>query len=466
MSAELVASIEQVAWPAVSTGMAAQLLALQRQFDATQFWPPERLRAQQFRQLRLLVAHAARSVPFHAARLRAAGIDPDAELTEAAWARLPVLARQDVQREDARLHAAGVPATHGKISETTTGGSTGVPVRVRKTALDQLLWNALHVREEIWHREDPGGTIARVRALPGHFTPAQMAAVQSPDGLTLPDWGPPANLLWRTGRLTVIDYKKPIPEQAAFLQRLRPDYLLTNPSNLQLLLWHFRAEGMALPGLRAVWTSGEMVPEGLREDCRAVLGVRIVDNYTAGECGYMALQCPEHEELFHVQSEAVLLEVLDEHDRPCEPGQVGRVVVTPLHNFAMPLLRYAIGDEAEPGGACACGRGLPVLRRLVGRTLDHLTLSDGARRRVNFGHGRLSQVVAIREFQVAQTALGRIEVRIVAARPLTEAEERLVRAVMQVEFGEGFRIELQYHDAIPRTAAGKLRPFISEMSHD
>ena len=146
-----------------------------------------------------------------------------------------------------------------------------------------------------------------------------------------------------------------------------------------------------------------------------------------------------------------------------DPGQVGRVVVTPLHNFAMPLLRYAIGDEAEPGAPCACGRGLPVLRRLAGRAFDHLVLRSGEKRRVQFGHYRLSQVVAIREFQVAQRTLDRIEVRLVVARPLTDGEERLVRAVMVAEFGETFRIDLSYHAAIPRTGAGKLRQFVSEL---
>src|SRR3546814_9801972 len=73
--------------------------------------------------------------------------------------------------------------------------------------------------------------------------------------------------------------------------------------------------------------------------CRDVWGLKIADLYSTQEAGYLALQCPEHEH-YHVQSEAVLLEVLDEEDRPCRPGEVGRVVVTPLTNFAMPMIRY------------------------------------------------------------------------------------------------------------------------------
>lgn len=204
-----------------------------------------------------------------------------------------------------------------------------------------------------------------------------------------------------------------------------------------------------------------MLDAELRQLTREVLGKPIIDNYTSGECGYMALQCPACEQ-YHVQSEVVFLEVLDENDRPCAPGQIGRVIVTPLHNFAMPLLRYAVGDEAEPGLPCACGRGLPVLRRIVGRTIDYLLCPSGEKRRVNFRYS-LAAITAIREYQVAQIDLDRIEVRLVTARPLTGAEEARVLAMMAGEFGDEFRIKLVYPASIVRTQAGKLRTFISEL---
>lgn len=458
---ELRSSFEQVAWPAVTTGFAAEVMALQRQFDATQWWPPARLRAAQFRQLGLLVAHAAREVPFHAKRLREAGIDPDAELTQEAWARLPVLTRREVQSEGEALHAKTPPA-YGRIGEAATGGSTGVPVRVRKTGLDTLLWNAIHIREEIWHRDDPLGTVARILGAPGHLTPQQAAAMELPEGLMLPDWGPPTALLWRTGPMALVSSMMPMPDQAAFLLRLQPDYLFTTPSTLRLLLAHCREAGLSLRSLRSVWTVREVVDDTLREACRTVFGCRIVHNYTAGEVGYIALQCPAGEH-FHVQSEVVLLEVLDAAGRACQPGEIGRVVLTPLHNFAMPLLRYEIGDEAEPGGPCACGRGLPVLTRIVGRTLDHVALPSGRRRRLDTGHYVMSKIPAIREYQIVQRSVQRIEVLLVVSQPLTEHEEQAVYAILTEEIGPEFRYELRYCELIARTAQGKLRPFISEV---
>jgi phenylacetate-CoA ligase len=459
---ELRSAIEPVVWPAVLRGEAAQLLALQGQFEATQWWPEARLRQYQFGQLQRLVEHAARAVPFYAERLRLAGIDPQAPLTEAAWARLPVLTRHEVQDAGEQLQASALPPQYGGTGITTTGGSTGIPVRVRKSALDLLFWSAVAIREELWHREDMRGTIARVRALPGNLTPEQIARVRSPEGLILPNWGPPASQVWHTGPAVMLDYTLSVPDQAAYLGRLGPDYLFTDPSNLRLLLAHCRDEGIALPSLRAVWTVSEVVDPALRALCAAVFGVRIVHNFSAAEVGYIALQCPEHEH-FHVQSEVVHVEVLDAQGRACGPGEIGRVVVTPLHNFAMPLLRYELGDEAEMGVACPCGRGLPVLTQVIGRTIDHLTLPSGQKRRPVLNHYRLAEFTAIREFQIVQRSVTRIEVLMVVGRPLTSAEEVEVKAVLTAELGEEFAIELRYCEALPRTAAGKLRPFVSDL---
>src|SRR6185312_7578839 len=109
------------------------------------------------------------------------------------------------------------------------------------------------------------------------------------------------------------------------------------------------------------------------------LGIPLVDCYGCQEAGYVAIQCPEYAH-YHVQGEMSLVEVLREDGAPCRPGETGRVVITPLHSFAMPLLRYDLGDYAEVGEPCPCGRGLPVLRQIYGRKKETLTLPSGERR--------------------------------------------------------------------------------------
>jgi phenylacetate-CoA ligase len=464
---DLRSGVEAVAFPAMVGGQAAELMALLRQFDASQHWPPERMQQAQEAQLRLLLAQAA-TVPFHARRLRDAGLHPAPARSAVfwrAWRRLPPLRRRDLQEQGARLHAPAVPAQHGAVNEVASGGSTGEPVRVRKTAMERQLWLAIQLREEEWHRDNIGGTIARLRGVPAGLPAAQTAQARAPEGLVLPDWGPPATLLWRTGKMGLMDSQLPLEQQVDFIARLGAEYIYTFPSSLRALLQHCRDHAIRFPALRSVWTLSEVVEPDLRTLCREVLGVRIVDNYSCAEAGYLALQCPAGD-AYHSVAETVLVEVVRPDGTPCAPGETGRVLVTPLHNFAMPLLRYEVGDEAEAGpeGACACGRHLPVLARIHGRVLDHLVLPDGTRRRADVHHYDLSRIAKLREFQVVQHSREEIEMRLVVARPLDASEEAAVRAVLVKSFGEGFRYTLSVMDSIPRTRAGKLRPFVCEAS--
>ena len=455
--------IEPIVWPAIHGGRAAELLALQRQFDETQFWPPERLEQAQYAQLTKLAEHAARTVPFYAQRLREAGLRPGAPLTAAAWRRLPILTRKDLQAAGDKLISSAPPAAFGPTEVFSSGGSSGVPVRVRKSALDSVLWEAMTVREEIWHRENFDGLIARLRGSPPGFPPEQAAAIQSEQGLVLPDWGRPANLIWRTGKIAVIDPKHSAAVLAAFLLRHQPEYLFTFPSYLRILTAYFRESPRKLRSLRAAWLASETVDEDLRQACQDEFGCRIVENYTSGETGYIALQCPQSGK-FHIQSEVALVEVLDEEGRACGPGEIGRVVVTPLHNFATPLLRYEIGDEAEMGEPCACGRNLPTLNRIVGRTQDYFVLRSGERRRVDINHYRLSKIAAVMEFQFVQNDYEQLELKLAVARSLTPAELEQVDRVLSLASGGLFETKVTLHDSLERTEVGKLRPFVCRLA--
>jgi phenylacetate-CoA ligase len=206
-----------------------------------------------------------------------------------------------------------------------------------------------------------------------------------------------------------------------------------------------------------------MLPEEFRDTLRAAWGVRVVDMYSAQEVGYLALQCPESER-YHVQAEGVLMEVLDEHGEPCDPGKTGRVVVTDLHNFTMPFIRYDIGDFATVGAPCSCGRGLPVLDAIVGRVRNMLVLPDGQRRFPRIGATALASVAPIKQYQFVQTASDCIEARLVVARPLDSAAEARVTEVLHAKLGYPFRIVFRYGGSIARDPSGKFEDFRSEVT--
>ena len=337
-----------------------------------------------------------------------------------------------------------------------------MPVRVRKSALDGVLWQSINIREELWHRDRPEGDMARLRGVPEDLPPDLKAKAQSKEGLILPDWGHPASLLWKTGKLGMMSPALPLEQQAAFLRQSQPAYLFTFPSHLRLLIGHFRDTSKKLTSLRSVWTSSEQVSEELREECAKVFNCKIVDNYTSGETGYVALQCPQANH-FHVQSEVVLVEVLNENGGPCRPGEIGKVALTPLHNFSMPLLRYEIGDEAKVGEPCACGRTLPVLKRIVGRAEDHIILENGERRRVDLRHYRLSTIKAVREFRLVQRSFSLLELQLVVARALTPQELAAVEEVAKTAAKGLLETKVTFVDKLERTQSGKLRAFVREV---
>ena len=446
-------TLPDLPWPALVQGQAAHQLALQFQFRRTERLSAEQISADQFAQLGHLIAHADRSLIFWRQRLRAAGLRPDAALTAAAWSRLPILTRHEAQAAGLSLRCLRVPHTHGKITESETSGSSGHPLRVARTDLYQAYWDANLLRDMRWHGVDVSLKFAAIRRDPnGDAGPGR--------GRVFPGWGTAINDVFPTGRAVLFDIRKPVAEQAAWLRREDPHYLLSTPAVLTALAQYFRDHGGTLGNLRGARCFGEIVTQDLRALCREVFGVGIADNYSCEEAGYLALQCPRHDHL-HVLSETVKLEVLDEAGQPCAPGEIGRVIVTPLHNFAMPLLRYDLGDLAEMGPPCDCGRTLPVLRRVIGRSRNRVTLPTGERRVAYLTNPKFYKIPALRQFQIVQTTLTTIDIRLVVSKPIDAATEAQIVATIQTMLGHRFDARIVYLDAIPPLPSGKYQDFIS-----
>jgi phenylacetate-CoA ligase len=442
--------------PAPTGIEASQIQSLVQSLQASQWWPEEALRRHQLHQLAHLLDHAHATVPFYRERLSTARYRPGQGVTEEFLRTLPVLGRRDVQERHDDLLSTRIPPTHGKLIGDATSGSTGMPVRIVKTEHALLTWLAVTMREELWHARDWSQIIGVIRR-----DPEGRSAFP---GRRHPDWGAPLAMFHQTGPAELLDTGTSVAQQAEWLLRTQPGYLFSFPSIVAELARHCLRSGLRPTGLVGVRTSGEAVDPGLRELCRAAWGAEITDMYSAIEVGYIALQCPAYEH-YHIQSESIVVEVVDERGRPCAPGEVGQVLLTSLNNYAMPLIRYATGDYAEVGEPCRCGRGLPVLERIVGRSRNMVTLPSGSRRFPLVGMTKkLGDISAIVQFQVAQTTLETIEVRLVARRRLLPDEEAMLRELLIANLGYEFRISCTYHERIPRSAGGKFFDFVSELA--
>lgn len=442
-------SVRDVLWPAIPRGHGATLLAISFQLEQSQWWAPEELRAQQDRQLAALLRHARATVPFHEGRLAAAGLGDGAPPAPERFRRLPLLTRQDVRGQKAGLLSRSVPPDHGKTYRNRTSGSTGAPLEVIGTAVNGLFWQAIALRDDLWHRRDFRGRCAAIRSGRDKVDPL---AVHD-----LPTWGLCPPTLYETGPLTLFYHATPLPRQVELLESRSPHYLLTYPSNARALCRLARERPVRLPDLRAVHTYGEPLTPGVRAAVREAWGVPVQDVYSCEELGFIALQCPDHEH-YHVQSESVLVEVLDDDGDPCPPGRIGRVVLTSLHNFAMPLIRYAIGDHAEVGEPCPCGRGLPVLKRILGRRRNQVALPDGRRAWPDVD-ALWTAIPGASQIQAVQRSELHVEVRYARAEPLTPVEEQTVTGRIHEALGHPFRLTFHAEDAIGRQPNGKYQTF-------
>lgn len=429
------------------------LQSLLAQLEQSQWQSTRSLQAMQFERFAQLASHAWRHSPFFRLRFEKAGLVEKQAWTAGDFSRIPLLTRSELMLQEEHIRCHALPPDHGRTYRMQTSGSTGQVVSLQRTDATQRYWLAMAMREHQWHQRDFSATMAVIKATtPTLDDPIQAAKT---------GWGPPVSLLHKTGPSFAQPLSMPIAQQTEWLNRIGPKYLLTYPTNLSALLEAYeRGEAEAPVLLQQVRTVGETLHEGLRARCRALGGIDIVDIYSSQELGLIALQCPQSG-LYHTQDENLIVEVLDEAGRQCAPGEIGRIVVTDLHNYATPLIRYEIRDYAEVGPACSCGRGLGTLRRIMGRRRNMVTLPDGSKHWPLVGAHHYREVADIRQYQVIQHGLDDIEIRLVVS-PLTPEQEGAITDLAQQALGHPFKLRFSYFESeLPGTGNGKFEEFIS-----
>lgn len=439
----------RVHWPALPNPTNALLLALQYQLEQSQWWTPAQLQTQQLQQLHHLLNHARQTVPFYQQALLTVSDLETSPLTLKTIQTLPLLKRDDLQRQNQIFRSTALPKDHLPVNAARTSGSTSKPVDILNTQITELFYRALNLRNHLWHRRNFLGKLAAIRI--------QTNSAQ-PNPFNQSEWAE----AFPSGPALEFDSGQPIRAQFAWLQQEQPDYLLTYPSNLRALVQYSQAQNTPPPNLRGLSTFGELVTPELRQLVREIWRLPIIDVYSSKEAGIIALQCPEHER-YHIQSESVFVEVLNESNQPCQPGEIGRVVLTPLHNYATPLIRYDIGDRAEVGAPCPCGRGLPVLNRIYGRQRNMMVLPSGERNWPGFILSAWAKMGLIRQMQAIQKSHSLIEIKMVVTRPLTVDETEQLHRKITLDFEGQFEIVFRYVDDIPRSQGGKYEDFICEV---
>lgn len=425
----------------------------------SQHWSAEEIADGQRAQLRQLLSWSAT----HVAHYRDAGwaaraldeMDRSPDAFWEIWRKLPILTKAALHDAGAGLRASSVPPGHAPLARALTSGSTGISVEVATTAATRLMWDALTLREMLWSGRNFGKRLGAIRYLD--------KADRSPKGFRTPAWPRLVSQFYETGPFGIIHVGHPVDVLAEWLREFDPHYLITHPTVADGLLDELGASGKP-QSLEEILSVAEPLTEALEHRLSEQWRVRCSEYYSANEAGYIAFRCPSHSKL-HVQSESVLVEIIDADGNACQPGESGRVVVTPLHNLASPLIRYELGDYASVGARCACGRPSPVIDRILGRVRNLARTADG-RRFWPVDLGLLRTIDAIRQFQYVQSSPDTVRLRVVLARPLSREEEERAKLAAQRALGHPFTVSIEPVPAIERGAGGKFEEFLSLIGDD
>ena len=268
--------------------------------------------------------------------------------------------------------------------------------------------------------------------------------------------------IWR--RATVSALTKPV-EQMALLRRVRPDIIRGNPDDLREVVSVIQRNGIDDIKPRLVFTMGAFLDDRFRALIKSVLGADVFDYYGSAELGCIAWECSMHEG-YHINSDSVVLEVIDSRGNRVRPGESGRLVCTGLIANTMPFIRYDTGDVGiVEDRKCRCGRTFPTLSRLQGRAYHFLVLRDGSRVAPFVLSSQIKNIRGIEQYRVIQESVTQIDVEIVPDKEWTENARELVQALLKrITHGEAV-INVKICGSIPRDASGKIQSIVSKVKH-
>jgi phenylacetate-CoA ligase len=380
--------------------------------------------------------------------------------------RLPLLTKRELREHFENLRPETLPPGVVIWGTASSSGSTGPPTKVVFSEAANTMFTVLNQRQTRWFRRDPRRTLASIRLSSANLqaTPAEGLA----DGQTLrvPRWRY-VGVFFETGPSLYFNITNPVEAQVAWLRRERPDYLIIRSHALEHLAMTCAGE-RPCESLLAVTAISEAISPSTRRHLQAIYGARVDQGYGLNEIGLVGMRCEA--DRYHVHREHCVVEIIDEAGLPCRPGRSGRVVVTGLQNYAMPLIRYDTDDLATAtAGPCPCGRTLPSFGEIHGRYSRIVSLPEGTLDRVAALRTALQGMPTklgrgLRRYQIHQFSDGRFELRLVFVSPMPGGfVEHLQRAWSAAVGKTGWPLTTRQVTEIPfETTGDKFEDFVSE----
>jgi len=249
-----------------------------------------------------------------------------------------------------------------------------------------------------------------------------------------------------------------LDEFVATIRSFRPIMLFGYPSSISLIARHAEKRGQKMDnlGIKVAFVTSERLYDHQRDDITRVFGCPVANGYGGRDAGFIAHQCPQGG--MHLTAEDIIVEIVDKDGKTLPNGQAGEVVVTHLATGEFPFIRYRTGDVAVLSTkSCACGRGLPTLEEIQGRTTDFIIAADGT-----IMHGLavvypIRDIPGIESFKVVQESLLRVFVQIVPSDRCGPDVEPLIVNGIKARLGQSVDVIVQRVTEIPREKSGKFR---------
>ena len=419
-------------------------LRYQREFEYTQYLAAEEIRRLQLHRLRILLAHAYADCPFYRRRMQQAGICPADIQSLQDLRALPPLEKRELQE-----HGDDLIAQHwsrADLIRNQTGGSTGTPIAFYLSGDRKCSRAAATLRHNRWAGWEVGDKAAVIwgapRDRPGTDWRSRLRGLLLREPLWLD-----------TGHVT----EETLLAFHEALWRYRPRVIQAYARSAVLFARFLHANGLHAYQPQSIVTSAEILEDHDRHLLEEVFRCPVFNRYGCREVSVIASECPAHAGL-HVMAEGLYVEI--ETDRgPAVPGETGAILVTDLLNYAMPLIRYRIGDLGSWAvGACKCGRGLPRLEHVAGRVTDFLAGSDG---RLVSGVFLATYVVAQRpslgQVQIQQHTAGEATYRIKPSAAFdATADLEYLRRTTRAHLGDTAVVRIELVDSLPAEPSGKF----------
>ena len=242
--------------------------------------------------------------------------------------------------------------------------------------------------------------------------------------------------------------------------------ILCYPSPMFEFASYCKKNNVKFPFLRSIISSAEQLFDFQKELIERTFNVPVFNRYGNREFGLVAQECDKHSG-FHVLTDRVYVEILDDNNNPCRPGELGNLVITELNNRVMPLIRYRIGDLASWSHQkqCTCGRGYPLLEKVEGRAFDVVRTPNGTVISGTFWTLLMRHISEdIKAFQIIQNSIDKIAINIQMHDGKSLNNEKLNFLKEKIkEKDKDIQIEITFCETIKLTKSGKKRFVISNL---